>query len=134
MAMTEQEWLACTDPQPMLEFLRGRTSDRKLRLFACACARSLWSGLVETEYKNAVAVAELCADGHGGIKELRGAWYDIWCLGWGTIYSDGDAAAAVWAAVNDFSGEAAEMAISQLSSRTAPLVREILVIRSILAR
>jgi hypothetical protein len=37
--MTEQEWLECTDPTPMLEFLRERTSDRKLRLFACACCQ-----------------------------------------------------------------------------------------------
>src|SRR5579864_4184325 len=37
--MTEQEWLACTDPDPMLEFLRSNATDRKLRLFACACCR-----------------------------------------------------------------------------------------------
>jgi hypothetical protein len=27
--MTEAEWLACTDPQPLLEFLRRKASDRK---------------------------------------------------------------------------------------------------------
>ena len=35
--MAESEWLTCTDPTPMLAFLRGRASDRKLRLFAAAC-------------------------------------------------------------------------------------------------
>jgi hypothetical protein len=37
--MTEEQWLAATDPTPMLVFVRGMVSDRKLRLFACGCVR-----------------------------------------------------------------------------------------------
>jgi hypothetical protein len=39
--MTEQEWLECADPQPMLDFLRGKVSDRKLRLFGLAVGRHI---------------------------------------------------------------------------------------------
>ena len=35
--MTEAEWLACTDPTLMLEFLCGKASDRTMLLFGCAC-------------------------------------------------------------------------------------------------
>jgi hypothetical protein len=37
--MTETEWLACTDPDPMLDCVRQHkaTTDRKLELFAVAC-------------------------------------------------------------------------------------------------
>jgi hypothetical protein len=67
--MTEQEWLACTGP--MLEFLRGKASDRKLRLFACACCRRfwncLWSGRVGQE---AILTAERFADGLATVEEL----------------------------------------------------------------
>ena len=38
--MTEAEWWACDDPRHMLGFLGKSGSDRKLRLFACAYART----------------------------------------------------------------------------------------------
>jgi hypothetical protein len=41
--MTESEWEVCPEPRPMLEFLREKASERKLRLFACACCRRVWN-------------------------------------------------------------------------------------------
>src|SRR5262245_33591219 len=60
--MTEAEWLACTNPQPMLEFVRRKASDRKVRLFAVACCRRVWSSLEHEEFRDAVRKAESFAD------------------------------------------------------------------------
>jgi hypothetical protein len=70
--MTEKEWLTCTDPHPMLERLRGWTSDRKLRLFAVACSRRIWT-LIDDLGRIAVEAAENFADGNLGPDELRAA-------------------------------------------------------------
>jgi hypothetical protein len=61
--MTEAEWLACTDPTPMLEFLGDRASSRKLRLFAVACCRRIWPLITEAHCREAVEIAERFADG-----------------------------------------------------------------------
>ena len=45
--MTEAEWLASSDPAAMLQEVAGKVSDRKLRLFACACARQVWDRLTD---------------------------------------------------------------------------------------
>ena len=68
--MTEAEWLKCTDPMPMLEFLQEKASDRKLRLFVCSCFRgsSYWSGV-----EDIVTVGERYADELASRDEIEAA-------------------------------------------------------------
>lgn len=74
--MTEAEWLAGKDPEPMLEFLRGKASDRKLRLFACACCERVRNLITRTGNK-AVRAAEQFADGLIDQRQLRDAWVAV---------------------------------------------------------
>ncbi len=71
--MTEAEWLACVDPTLMLEFLRDKTSDRMLRLFACACCRRIWHLLTDERSQRAVEVAELFSDKTINTDQLKNA-------------------------------------------------------------
>src|SRR4051812_44468284 len=61
--MTEPEWLAASDPAPMLTFALGKTSERKLRLVCCGCCRRAWSLLPENPTRTIVEAVERFADG-----------------------------------------------------------------------
>ncbi len=72
--MTEAEWLVSEDWAAMLEALSTPgdpvtdlmdrpISDRKLRLFACACCRDVWERFTELYPRRCVEAAERYADG-----------------------------------------------------------------------
>jgi hypothetical protein len=88
--MTEEKWLACADPDELLDFLRItekvtagpagvlvqrrlKVSERKLRLFAVACCRLVWLELTDQRSRTAVIVAERYADGQSSAEELHTA-------------------------------------------------------------
>ncbi len=69
--MTETDWLTCTHPRPLLDYLRERTSERKLRLVARAFARLYVEfGEPETDNRHSVVIAEAAADGEVTPEQL----------------------------------------------------------------
>jgi hypothetical protein len=76
MAMTEAEWLACADPKTMLMFLRGKVSDRKLRLFEVACCRRIWDFIREPQSEAVVEITERSADAPVNVQEVLSLDYD----------------------------------------------------------
>jgi hypothetical protein len=104
--MNEATWLAFDDPRAMLghlcerprsampgPFHGQRISDRKLRLFACACCRLVWPLLTDPRSRRAVGVAEWYADGKAGDQDLYGALqdaHDAWVRQRPNLWSDED--------------------------------------------
>src|SRR5262245_33423960 len=86
--MTEAEWLTSSDPRPMLRYLIGtdeprvqaveefpdaRGSNRKLRLFACACYHRVSYLLPDPVARATVQIAERFADGTADVGEFLNA-------------------------------------------------------------
>jgi hypothetical protein len=68
--MTEAEWMTRADQESrVLDPLQDRASDRKLRLFACACCRRIRHLLTSQQAWDAVEVAERFADGQAADGE-----------------------------------------------------------------
>jgi hypothetical protein len=77
MAMSEAEWLACYDTYQLLQEMVGRASDRKFRLFGCACCRRIWHLMPDERWKHAVQVVERWADGLASEADLVSARRDM---------------------------------------------------------
>jgi hypothetical protein len=62
--MTEEEWLTYrSEPKVMLSWLRTKATNRKKRLFGCACCRRIWNLIGNEKSRSAVLLAERFADG-----------------------------------------------------------------------
>jgi hypothetical protein len=72
--VNEQNWLACANPVGMVGFLGVWGSDRKWRLFACACCRLAWHDLTDPRSQGAVEAAEAFADGQTPREAMEAAW------------------------------------------------------------
>lgn len=72
--MIEREWLACTDPTPMLEYLRETTSDRKLRLFGVAACYLIYGPGNPTKLRDVYEVVVGYADGTIAVGKVRKLW------------------------------------------------------------
>ena len=69
--MTEAEWFACENPQLMLRHIETATSDRKMRLFECACARRVWHRVNDERLDRVLLGMENFADGFISAHELE---------------------------------------------------------------
>jgi hypothetical protein len=117
--MNEDEWRVSADPQAMLNYLEGKASDRKLRLFACACARRWWPRL-KRHSRQAIEVAERHADGQATIAELDAARGEAEGAQMNAPFFEAPAYAAALATTAEMALEAARQAV-QASRQLAAL-------------
>jgi hypothetical protein len=80
--MNEAEWLACTDPDPMLEFLRGKAGERKLRLLACACCRRIPCFFESQPDRQGLELTECDVDGLAEEEDFAALPEDVWDIRW----------------------------------------------------
>jgi hypothetical protein len=111
----EEEWFSSVDARAMLAFLEGKVSDRKLRLFACACARSRQADQGDGRCRRALEVAEGHADGQASDAELEAAY---------RATPPGPVGALASAAAMPGAGIAAYWVVSLLSRMAAAAVRK----------
>jgi hypothetical protein len=72
--MSEGEWRLCTDPERMLDAVRGIVGHRKLRLFACHCCRKVAHLLDDSCEDGGCADSALLTHCREPGEHLRGCW------------------------------------------------------------
>jgi hypothetical protein len=72
--MTEADWLRCSLPEPMLWWWGDQWSERKVRLFLCACARKVEHLLTSEAVQVGIEVAEWHADHLASEEERKSAY------------------------------------------------------------
>ena len=87
--MTEAEWWTSEDVSALLSVVHSRTSPRKLRMFACDCARRIWSQQSGDHLPRAIERGEQFAEGTVSAVSLaamrmqmggRGGYSSGWAL------------------------------------------------------
>jgi hypothetical protein len=147
--MTELEWLSCGDPRLLQRSLPGRISERKARLYACACCRRVEFLLRDVRALRALEVAERYAEGKATSIELLAAsrWADkakqaAWrrdaerltyaavgsaCQAWRNVpLADPELVAAAWVGAKPTTdGTERQLALSSQWALLAELCREV---------
>ncbi len=126
--MTSAEWLASNDPEAMLHCLAAQSvpghadgllsppSDRKLRLFACACTRHVWHLLLKNSSREAVEAAERFAEDEAAEPMLKK--YRMMALSW--LHRE-----EVNRTVTDEQRHAAKMAVDCCSEKAPSAARDV---------
>jgi hypothetical protein len=71
--MGEWDWVTGNNPRVMLSFLGSQVSERKRRLFACACCHMVHHLIADDRSWHAVELAERYADGLASVGQLDAA-------------------------------------------------------------
>jgi hypothetical protein len=94
--MMERKWFAASHPWPLVESVRGRVSDRKMRLFAVGCCRMVWPMLTDARSCRAVEVAEGYAEGLASAAALAEACEAAQAAYANAFLNHDEAARAAW--------------------------------------